>query len=287
MFVYILVLSIGLVVFQGLVALIQFSGGSSLGLSFLGESQVVSGMRGSSYIALNNQLYLRGYGTFPHPNVFGGWLMFNMFLGWFLYDGMDRKRDYSIVLMFLSSLVMVLTFSRIGYLVTGLIWLVFLGNIFVRINTKKQRRSIKTERTKEFGMVGLVSERVLNLVGGGDSSWSERLDLMRESILVIKSNLLLGTGIGRFVSSMGSVPRSSSGILILQPVHNVFLLLISELGLVGFGLFSTLLYFFLKNRKFTVRLITVLVCLVIWGMFDHYWVSLGQGITLLLLLIVV
>ncbi len=281
-FVYVLVLSIGLVVFQGLLALIQFSGGSSLGLSFLGESKVVSGMRGSSFIALNNQLYLRGYGTFPHPNVFGGWLMFNMFLGWFLYDGMDRKRDYSIILMVLSSLVMVLTFSRVGYLVTGLIWLVFLVNMFVRINKKHTKK----EKTKEFGMVGLVSERVMNLVGGEDSSWSERLDLMRESIQVIKSNLLLGTGLGRFISSMEGVPRSSSGILILQPVHNVFLLLISELGLIGFGLFSTLLYFFFKSKKFTVRFVTVLVCLVIWGMFDHYWVSLGQGVVVLFLLII-
>lgn len=276
-----MITSVVLVVIQGLIALMQFTGGTSLGLSFLGESNVVSGMRGSSFIELNSQLYLRGYGTFPHPNVFGGWLMFNMFFGWFLYDILKKKRDYAIILMVLSSIVMVLTFSRIGYLITGLIWVVFLCNIFVRINTKKQKKVIK----KEYGFIGLVSERVLNLIGGGDSSWSERLDLMRSSVGVIKSNLLVGTGLGRFVSSMESV-RSDSGILILQPVHNVFLLLVSELGLIGFGLFSTLLYFFLRERKFTVRFVTVLFCLFIWGGFDHYWVSLSQGLVVFLSVIV-
>jgi hypothetical protein len=272
-----MILSFLLILFQGLLALMQFVGGSSLDLGFLGESNVVSGMRGSSFIELNNQLYLRGYGTFPHPNVLGGWLVFNMFFGWFLYDKLNRRLDFSVILIFVSSLFMVLTFSRVGYLITVLIWVVFLCNIFVRINKKV--------KTREYGFAGLVSERVLNLIGGGDSSWSERSDLMRSSIQVIRSNLLLGTGLGRFVSSMGSV-RSDGGILILQPVHNIFLLLVSELGLVGFGLFSTLLYFFLRERKFTVRFVTVLVCLVIWGLFDHYWVSLSQGLVMLLIVII-
>jgi hypothetical protein len=286
--VYILILSLLLVLFQGIVALIQFSGGTSLGIYFLGESHVVSGMMGSSFLTLNNQLYLRGYGTFPHPNVFSGWLIFNIFLGWYLFESMERKRDYSIILMIISSLVMVLTFSRVGYLVTGIVWVVFLGNIFVRINTKKQKRSIKNAKTKEYGMIGLVGERVMNLVGGGDTSWSDRVGLMKASFSIIKDNLLMGVGLGRFVSNMGDlVPRSSNGILLLQPVHNIFLLLISEVGIIGFGLFSTLLYFFLEKKKFTVRFITLLICLFVIGMFDHYMISLGQGWGLLFFLLMI
>mgnify|MGYP001089164247 CR=1 FL=1 len=272
---YLLLLSIGLVLVQGVIALIQFSGGTSLGLSFLGESQVVSGMTGSSFLTLNGQLYLRGYGTFPHPNVFSGWLLFNIFFGWYLFEKMNRKRDYSIILMIISSLVLVLTFSRIGFLVCGVVWVVFLINIFVRINSKKN-----------FSFVGLISERVLNLIGGGDSSWSDRVGLMRSSFNIIKNNLLMGVGLGRFVSNMGeSVPRGGNGILLLQPVHNVFLLSVSELGLVGTGLLGTLLYFFLRGRRFTVRFVTVLVCLFIIGMFDHYLFSLGQGVGMVLVLL--
>jgi len=264
------------VLVQGFVALIQFSGGSSLGISFLGESQVVSGMMGSSFLTLKDQLYLRGYGTFPHPNVFSGWLVFNMFLGWYLFNRMKRKRDYAIVLMALSSLALVLTFSRVGFLVCGIVWVVFIVNLLFKINI----------RGKSFSFVGLLSERALNLVGGGDSSWSDRVELMRCSFVVIRNNFLSGVGLSRFVSGMGEgAPRSSNGILLLQPVHNVFLLCVSELGLIGSGLFGTLLYFFLRRRKFTVRLITVLVSLFIIGMFDHYLFSLGQGMVIVLILL--
>ncbi len=273
---YVLGISIFLVVIQGVVALIQFTGGTSLGIAFLGESQVVSGMMGSSFLTLNGQLYLRGYGTFPHPNVFSGWLVFNMFLGWYLFERMKSRRDFPVVLMSLSSLVLVLTFSRVGLLVCGIVWVVFVINLLFKINF----------RGKTFSFVGLMSERVLNLVGGGDSSWSERVELMRCSFLVIKNNLLCVVGLGRFVSSMGEgTPRSGNGILLLQPVHNVFLLSICELGVVGSGLWGTLLYFFLKKRRFTVRFITVLACLFIIGMFDHYLFSLGQGLVIFLMLL--
>jgi len=83
-----------------------------------------------------------------------------------------------------------------------------------------------------------------------------------------------------------TVPRSSSGILLLQPVHNVFLLILSEIGLIGFSLFSTLLYFFFKNREWSLRFVMGLVAVFIIGIFDHYLFSLPQGLGILLLLFV-
>jgi O-antigen ligase len=271
--IYLLLGSILLVLFQGLVALLQFSGGSSLGLLFLGESQVVSGMMGSSFLNLNGSLYLRGYGTFPHPNIFAGWLVSNILLGWFLFENMKRKRDYSIILMGLSSLVLVLTFSRISFLVCAVIWLAFFIKVFFNV-----------KRLKNFAFLGLMSERFFNLFTGGDTSWSDRVGLMKASFNIIKENLLTGVGLGKFVANMGeSVPRSENGILLLQPVHNIFLLIVSEIGLVGFGLFSALLYFFFKNREWSLRLVIGVVSVFIIGMFDHYLFSLPQGLGMFML----
>jgi O-antigen ligase len=136
--------------------------------------------------------------------------------------------------------------------------------------------------------IGLLSERVLNLFTGGDNSWSDRLELMRASLTMIKKNLLIGVGIGEFTSNMGdSVPRSSNGILLLQPVHNILLLIIAEIGLIGFGLYSILLYFFLKNRKFNLRFVIGLVSIFIIGMFDHYLFSLPQGLVVFFLIILI
>ena len=273
--VIILIISILSVLFQGVLALLQFSGGSSVGLSFLGESNVVNGMIGSSFLELNGALYLRGYGTFPHPNVLGGWLIFNILLGWYLFDNMKRKRDYSIILMVASSLVLVLTFSRIVLLVCGIIWLSFIIKTFVN------------SKNKSFGFVSLLSERVANLFNGGDTSWSDRLNLIKSSFYIIKDNLLFGVGLGNFTQNMGdTVPRSEKGILLLQPVHNIFLLMVSELGLIGTGLFGTLLCFFFKNRKWSLRFVLVLISIFIIGMFDHYMFSLPQGLGLFFLMIV-
>ncbi|KUK76800.1 MAG: Uncharacterized protein XD93_0711 [candidate division WS6 bacterium 34_10] len=275
---YLLSISIALVLFQGVLSLFQFNGGTSLGLSFLGESNVVSGMAGSSFIELNNSLYLRGYGTFPHPNVLGGWLIFNILLGWFLHEKFNKDRKgkiISILLMILSSLSLGLTFSRISLLACLIIWVAFLS------------KQLLKSKGKTFMFIGLLSERVLNLFGGGDSSWSDRLDLIRASLNIIKENILMGVGIGEFTSNMGdSVPRSSNGILLLQPVHNIFLLIISEIGLIGFGLYSTLFYFFFKDRKFNLRLVISLVTLFIIGMFDHYLFSLPQGLVLFFLIVI-
>jgi O-antigen ligase len=190
---------------------------------------------------------------------------------------MFKKRDYSILLMLLSSLVLVLTFSRIAFLVCIVVWGAFLVKVF-----------FNSKRIKNFAFFGLISERVLNLFTGGDTSWSDRLGLMRASFKMIKENILTGVGLGRFVANMGdTVPRSSNGILLLQPVHNVFLLIISEIGLIGFGLFSTLLYFFFKNKEWSLRLIMCLVAIFIIGMFDHYLFSLPQGLVLFLLILMV
>jgi len=274
--VYILIGSILLVIFQGVIALLQFSGGSSLGLSLLGESQVVSGMKGSSFLTLNNQLFLRGYGTFPHPNVFAGWLIFNILLGWYLFDSMSKKRDYSILLMILSSLVLVLTFSRISFLVCVSLWIAFIIKTFV-----------KSKEIKNFAFIGLISERVLNIFNSGDSSWNDRFELIKASFKIIRENILIGVGLSKFVANMGSsVPRSDKGILLLQPVHNIFLLLISEIGLIGFCLFSTLLYFFFKDREWSLRFVMGLLAVLIIGMFDHYLGSLPQGLVLSLILLI-
>jgi hypothetical protein len=111
---------------------------------------------------------------------------------------------------------------------------------------------------------------------------------MKSSFHVIKENLFTGVGLGKFVANMkDTVPRSENGILILQPVHNIFLLIISEIGVVGFPLFCSLVYFFIKRRKWSLRFVMGLVSLFIVGMFDHYLISLPQGLVIFLLIMVI
>jgi hypothetical protein len=262
------------VLLQGTLGVIQFKRGSSLGIDFLGESEIVSGMMASSFVELSGQLFLRAYGTFPHPNVLGGFLLLGIFLGIYLYQ---RRRLTGSLLIGVSFLAMVFTFSRIHILLSGLVILVFLSKQI--LFKKKSLLSIS------FSPLLLV-ERFQNLFNSGDRSWSERWDLVKASFRVIKENWLIGVGGGNFVKGMeGFVPRTSRGILLTQPVHNIFLLCLSEFGFLGFFLIFYALFYTIINiknfKKISLYGLLIILVLMVIGLFDHYLFSLPQGMVIL------
>lgn len=265
------------IISQGVLGTLQFLRGSSVGLSFLGESQVVSGMQGSSFVELGGQLFLRAYGTFPHPNLLGGYLLLVFLFLIVLEKYLKGRKKYFVYILFALILIFaIFTFSRIVLLLLFLSLMLFLVSKF---------RLIKATNLYSFTPT-LLLERFTNLLISKDNSLADRLNLLRVSIHVLKENILLGTGVGSYVPSMGEdVPRTVKGILLLQPVHNIFILLLSELGIVGF--FATTLFVFrlfvLNVKNITTYSILILLCVFIIGMFDHYLVSLPQGLTLLLL----
>jgi O-antigen ligase len=259
------------VLIQGVLGVIQFKRGSSLGLSFLGESQVVSGMAGSSFVELSGEVFLRAYGTFPHPNVLGGFLLVAMVLGIYVYE---KRRLTGSLLIIISFLFMLFTFSRVSILLGLVAILVFVSKEFLF-----KKRSLLSFSVSPL----LLGERFGNLFNGGDRSWAERLDLIKSSFRIIKENWLFGTGGGNFVKGMeGFVPRSSNGILLMQPVHNIFLLCISEFGILGFILiFYVLFYGIVKNiKRVSLYGVLILFVIVVIGVFDHYLFSLPQGMVI-------
>lgn len=260
------------VLIQGTLGIIQFKRGSSLGIGFLGESKIVSGMMGSSFVELSGQVFLRAYGTFPHPNILGGFLLLAIFFGIYLYK---RKKIKGILLITLSSFFMVFTFSRITLLLAIVVIFAFLSKEFLF-------RRGKSFLSLSFSPL-LFLERFQNLFNSGDSSWSERLDLVKASFKVIKENWLLGVGGGNFVEGMeGFVPRTSRGILLAQPVHNIFLLYMSEFGILGFIIISYVLFYeIIKNlKKISMYGGLILLVIVVIGVFDHYFFSLPQGMVI-------
>lgn len=267
------------ILLQGVLGIIQFARGSSVGLFFLGESKVVSGMMGSSFIELANQLFLRAYGTFPHPNVLGAYLILGIFMGILIFR---HKESLGLLLIFLSTLFVLFTFSRIGIFLA----VVILAGFVVREVLVKR---IKPWQRYSFSPL-LLLERFTNLFTGGDVSWSERRDLLERSLRVFRENWMLGVGSGNYVKAMeGFVPRTSRGLLLLQPVHNVLLLLLSELGILGFILFLyTLLRLLLENiGKVTILKGLILFTLVVMGLFDHFLLTLPQGLAIFSILFLV
>jgi len=109
---------------------------------------------------------------------------------------------------------------------------------------------------------------------GNPNSFYERQVLVSQSLQIIKQHLWLGVGLGNFVYW---VP------IIRQPVHNIYLLLVAELGLPAFLLLS---YLAIKSLSHSLRIVNwslriAIISILIIGMVDHYWLTLPQNILLL------
>ncbi len=276
-FLFLLILFVT-VLTEGVFSASQVLKGSSLGFPFLGESQVVSGMRGSSFVEFGGQLFLRGYGTFPHPNILAGFLLLASVIAFsVIFRSKGYTRLLSIFILLSSSIFVLFSLSRIA------IFLFVFNYLIVLI--WKLYESFKKVKVFSFNFLPLLylSERFANIFDAKDNSLVEREQLMIASFKVMERNFLIGTGVGNFVRAMADfVPRSLKGIMILQPVHNIFLLSLSEFGLLGFVFFWGMIckYLYVNIKRFTFLTFIALVDILVIGSFDHYLLSLPQGLVI-------
>ena len=111
---------------------------------------------------------------------------------------------------------------------------------------------------------------------------------------MIKANPLAGVGLNNFIPQLPSYWQQFRMTYWLQPVHNIFLLIAAETGLVGLLIFLWLMVLTYKkliipkeSREASINnyeLIIALSVILVLGLFDHYWFTLQQ--TQLLLTIV-
>lgn len=114
-----------------------------------------------------------------------------------------------------------------------------------------------------FGLPILFKEFDFNL-----PEIKERFYLINISKEIISRNFLIGTGLGTF-------PMLNK---MLQPVHNISLLIFSEVGAVGFLALCSMFYVLFKRHKYLFFFILVT------GLIDHYWLTLQQNMLLLALI---
>lgn len=261
---YLNIYLITILLIQSVVGIYQFLKGTSLGIYFLGESKIVSGMSGSSFIDIQGESFLRAYGTFPHPNVFAGWYILMFLIGMFLYS--KHKSKSSLLICILSSISILFTFSRVSILLLLILVLIYVI----------QKRRI-------YSFTSLLYYRFLNIFSNEDGSWKDRVELIRVNIEILKKNILLGTGLGNSLREYSdNIPFTQGGKLLIQPVHNIFLLNFVELGILVGTYYIYILYrFFMKGIKLNRYRISILLCILIIGMFDHYLLTLPQGIAIL------
>mgnify|MGYP001579916711 CR=1 FL=1 len=257
-------------VVQFCIAVSQFIQKSSLDgvFYFLGERHLSLSTPGVAKTALDGVEFLRAYGTFSHPNSLAGF-----YLLIYAYLLFQKKHALPTILntcfLLLCSALIFLSFSKVAML--GLLLLTI--KYFI-VNWKEYKNCTICVGSRLLSILiplGIMASSI-----GDPLSGQKRIELMLNSFSMIYTNALTGVGLGNYVIAQESFPNLFLG-LIGQPVHNVFLLAASEIGLpIVLGLLFVLIKY-LKTNRYNYQISAVFFALFLTGMFDHYWVTLEQN----------
>jgi len=284
--------------FQALLGVWQFLSQSSFANKWLGMAEHDPSVLGASVIeTMDGTRWLRAYGGLDHPNVLGGFLVIGMML---VLNLIIKKKESKVIdfivlnsLFFIFFLSLFFTFSRGA-------WLAFLAGIggmlllsVARNNLLIQKRLLQLILATGisffvlFNIYGdLVSTRLSGNARLEVKSNMERIESFQIVKQVLKENLFFGVGIGNYPLAVEENYIKGEPAYFYQPVHNVFLLILSEIGVIGSLFFvGFLLYIFYslcaKDFENSIYLMALPLSMVLMFTVDHWWWSSHFGILLL------
>lgn len=254
---------------EGFWAFLQVLFQSDFGFQLLGEPKLASNLPHLASFTWGSWELIRGYGTFSHPNILGGFLALSIFLTFLNRDLPNQQKNILLVAQFLGLLS---TFSRSA----------LLALLLVIAITGLEKKFFQKQKT--FALVGLSMGLLLLLffVMRGftfleDPAFLERLSGYSYAWELIKVHPW-GVGFSHstlFLDSVSSLPLMPWEY---QPAHNIFLLLLTELGWLSFLILLTVsLLYGLHNFKKRNTYWGAAILILIIGFFDHYLLTLDQG----------
>lgn len=264
---YLIFIFIGVNTFVALIGILQFIFQHSIGLNFLGEPELLSGARGLASVEIFGRKFIRAYGTFSHPNIFSAYLAFSLIF--IAYYSVKLRRNHFLIGVFVVCFIaLFLTFSRAAFLA---LFLVFLFTIFWKKFKKFKFKSwFVCCLILVFGLVFFLNNAA--------SLVNERLMLMNVSWKMFFDNPF-GVGVGNFTDVMQNFAGNKLLPWNFQPVHNIYLLILNEIGWFGLLVFLILIIYllhrFIKSREYL--LLGLLIFIIFAGLFDHYLFSLYHG----------
>ena len=286
-------LAIG-VIGESLIALLQFFLQHSLGgiFYFLGERTFSGTTPGIANASLSHQLVLRPYATFSHPNVLAAYLLLSMLLISSVFFDVSKKAKMVLgISLVLGTCGLLISLSRAAILIWAITCLgicIYYG-LYKRKSTKLLLHLIALVLVAvSIFLYSPLAARFLQTTFY-DEAVTQRIQLMEASITLWQSNILFGVGFENFLTNLPRVLPSSSTIFLLQPVHNIFLLILAETGLIGLIFFFWIFIQALKNlfshlkkdtatQKNNIIVLTIaFASVIILGMNDHYFLTLQQG----------
>lgn len=241
LFVFILAASL-----QGMFGLGQFILQETFSCKWLGLEEHVAWVGGSSVIETNSQRWIRAYGSFSHPNVLGGFLgigvTFSLGAILFLKNNL-REKIFLLTSLILIFVGLIVSFSRSAWLMlfTGVCFLI--GYLFFH---KRQYMGYCLKSLSILFLLivffvlsysNLFFARISIDERLEQKSVNERISQAISSREIIESNFLRGVGLGGYTLKIWNDDNNKKPIWSYQPMHNIYLLIFAEAGLVSFTIF--------------------------------------------------
>ncbi len=260
----IVVLQISLL-WQSCLIILQFLNQGALGLWILGERTFDTTTAQIAHTNFLGWQLLRPYGSFPHPNVAAAYMVFSliMLLGNNRYLLLARRSSLKEVGILLTPIALILTFSKSALFVLTIAVLSAAQNI--------RRFFIYIIPGAILGVFVLVQ------LGSQVASVSERLLLIESALDISTKNPLFGVGSNNFILELAKLDLTSlAQTRLLQPVHNVFMLILAENGIVGLLLFALLLLTIARAVQGKIKAL-LFIALLFYLSVDHFLWTLQQG----------
>lgn len=233
------------VLFQVGISFLQFMLRRDLGLQALGEGEAGSTAAANLGVYAEASSVYRVGGLMGHPNLLSAYLAMHMPI---LIALMFTRYSITVktilgVLLALCSASLLLTLSRSGWISFAGAFLVLLALLFFEGGWRKRHLVLKG-----FLLIGAfvaalaVSGPVIQRITQSDSGATDfRFEWMVVAMKMIAEKPVLGFGVNRFVYDMVPyTPQASVPALIdrfgegIPAVHNIYLLVWSEQGTIGF-----------------------------------------------------
>lgn len=245
---------------QSAVIILEFIFQKSLGLAFLGERSFDSSTTSIAHSQIFGSQFLRPYGTFPHPNVAAAYLIVSLII---IVMSQKTIKFPKIPLAAASIIALVLAFSKSALLA------LFLAQFAI----------IKSARLLIIGIIiSIIAGVIIGHLNDSElASISERFILSQAALDIALKNPLFGVGSGNFILEAAKLNLTAlSETRLLQPVHNLFLLILAENGVFGLLIFSALLLTVAGYINSKIKF-ALFIVLLIFASFDHFLLTLQQG----------
>jgi hypothetical protein len=262
------------IIWTASLALLQIVFGKTIGFWLLGERNFDLLTPGIATFNWYGQVFLRPYATFPHPNVLAAFILLAGLI--ILFISRVGKKWLLIIQMAVLGTI-IASFSRASIAVATVLsvfllrkYFVYLFLVFILLSPLLY---IRFDSAFNFDQLSLVRREEL-----AQTAWK-----------ITQTHPWVGVGFNNYIPTAVSASFLSGTNRFLQPVHNIFLLTLSETGIIG--LMGFIIFLFsplcvsIDNRLLSRSQVGGLILIISFlGMIDHYFLTLPQGQRVLFLI---